>query len=184
MAYFFDYDRDGDLDAILLNHNPKNLPNLNEGQTKEMLMVPDNMKGTRLMQNNDGKFADVTEKSGINGSELSYGLGLGISDLNQDGWPDMYISNDYNVPDYLYINNQNGTFTNTIQEAMTHTSHFSMGNDIADVNNDGLTDIMTLDMLPEDNKRQKLLLAPDNWPKFDLNVRSGFHTSLCAICCK
>jgi enediyne biosynthesis protein E4 len=175
MAYFFDYDRDGDLDAILLNHNPKNLPNLNEGQTNEMLMVPDNMKGTRLMQNNDGKFADVTEKSGINGSELSYGLGLGISDLNQDGWPDMYISNDYNVPDYLYINNQNGTFTNTIQEAMTHTSHFSMGNDIADVNNDGLTDIMTLDMLPEDNKRQKLLLAPDNWPKFDLNVRSGFH---------
>ena len=175
MAYFFDFDRDGDLDVILLNHNPKNLPNLNELQTQQLFNVPDFQKGTRLMQNNNGKFVDITEQSGINGSELSYGLGLGVSDLNNDGWPDFYLSNDYNVPDYLYINNRNGTFTNKIHDALTHTSHFSMGNDIADINNDGLPDILTLDMLPEDNKRQKLLLSPDNWPKYDLNVRSGFH---------
>ena len=100
---------------------------------------------------------------------------LGISDFNEDGWPDFYVSNDYAVPDYLYINNKNGTFTNQLESSIGHTSQFSMGNDVADINNDGLQDIFTLDMLPEDNHRQKLLLAPDNYDKFDLNVRSGFY---------
>lgn len=174
-SYFFDYDRDGDLDMILLNHNPKNLPILNEAQTTEKLKTDDPMKGTRLFQQENGHFKDVTQKAGINGSELSYGLGVGISDFNNDGWPDFYLSNDYQVPDYLYINNRNGTFTNKLSESIGHTSQFSMGNDAADLNNDGLTDLITLDMLPEDNARQKLLLAPDNYGKFDLNVRSGFH---------
>ncbi|MGB5555141.1 MAG: VCBS repeat-containing protein, partial [Flavobacteriaceae bacterium] len=174
-GYFLDYDRDGDLDMILLNHNPKSLPVLNEISTKEFLGKDDPLHGIRLYQQTNGKFTDVTVASGISGSALSYGLGLGISDLNNDGWVDFYVSNDYAVPDYLYINNGNGTFTDRVKESMGHTSHFSMGNDIADINNDGFQDILTLDMLPEDNQRQKLLLAPDNYEKFNLNVRSGFH---------
>jgi enediyne biosynthesis protein E4 len=174
-AYFFDYDKDGDIDMLLLNHNPKNLPILNEESTAELFKKDNPEKGLRLFRQTNGKFEDVTVASGINGSELSYGLGLGIADFNQDGWPDFYVSNDYAVPDYIYINNKNGHFTNQLQRSIGHTSQFSMGNDVADINNDGLTDIYTLDMLPEDNHRQKLLLAPDNYNKFNQNVRSGFY---------
>lgn len=174
-SYFFDYDRDGDLDMLLLNHNPKNLPMLNEAQTAAQFKTSSPTMGLRLFRQDNGKFADVTEKSGISCSDLSYGLGLAISDLNADGWPDFYLSNDYNVPDYLYMNNQNGTFRNSLSEAIGHTSQFSMGNDVADINHDGLPDLITLDMLPADNARQKLLLAPDNYGKFDLNLRSGFY---------
>lgn len=175
-SYFFDYDKDGDLDMLLLNHNPRNLPILNETQTAELLKTDDPMKGVRLFEQQEpGKFKDVTIQVGISSSELTYGLGLGISDLNDDGWPDFYISNDYAVPDYLYMNNQDGTFSNSLETSLGHSSQFSMGNDVADINNDGLVDIITLDMLPEDNRRQKLLLAPDNYNKFDHNVRSGFY---------
>ena len=173
--YFFDYDRDGDLDALLLNHNPKAMPVLNEVSTAEILKKDDALRGVRLFRNNKGYFEDATVGSGISSSALTYGLGLGISDLNNDGWPDFYISNDYAVPDYLYINKSDGTFADQLKRSVGHNSHFSMGNDIADLNNDGLPDIVTLDMLPEDNYRQKLLLAPDNYSKFDLNIRSGFH---------
>lgn len=174
-AYFFDYDKDQDLDLLLLNHNPKSLPVLNERSSKEFLKQDDPMRGIRLFKQTGGKFEDVTETSGISGSALTYGLGIGISDLNNDGWPDFYVSNDYAVPDYLYMNNHNGTFTDQVSKSLGHISQFSMGNDIADINNDGRPDIYTLDMLPEDNYRQKLLLAPDNYEKFNLNVRSGFH---------
>lgn len=174
-GYFLDYDRDGDLDMLLLNHNPKSLPVLNELSTAEFLKKDDQMQGVRLFQQDKGVFNDVTVKSGISGSALTYGLGIGISDVNNDGWVDFYVSNDYTIPDYLYINNANGTFTNRLKEQLGHTSHFSMGNDIADINNDGLADIFTLDMLPENNRRQKLLLSPDNYEKFELNLRSGFH---------
>ncbi len=174
-AYFFDYDLDGDLDVLLLNHNPRNLPILNEQQTEELFSIDDPMRGIRLYNQKDGKFTDVTTKSGINGSQLTYGLGIGISDLNNDGWPDFYVSNDYAVPDYLYFNNQDGTFYNSIESSIGHSSHFSMGNDVADINNDGHMDIITLDMLPEDNKRQKLLLAPDNYDKFEHNLNTGFY---------
>lgn len=174
-SYFFDYDKDGDLDMLLLNHNPKNLPIQNVEATQQLFNQDNPDKGLRLFKQINGKFEDVTTKSGINGSELSYGLGLGISDFNSDGWPDFYVSNDYSVPDFLYINNKNGTFTNDLQHCIAHTSQFSMGNDVGDINNDGLQDIFTLDMLPEDNRRQKLLLTPDNYTKFDLNVRSGFY---------
>lgn len=174
-AYFFDYDQDADLDLILLNHNPKSAPVLNEKSTAEFLKKDDPLQGVRLFEQDKGVFKDVTVKSGISGSALTYGLGIGIGDLNGDGWVDFYVSNDYTIPDYLYLNNKDGTFTNKLKEQLGHTSHFSMGNAIADINNDGLTDIFTLDMLPEDNKRQKLLLAPDNYEKFDLNLRSGFH---------
>lgn len=174
-GYFFDYDRDGDLDMLLLNHNPKSLPVLNETSTEALLKVDDPLQGVRLYRQDNGAFKDVTVTAGISGSALTYGLGIGISDINNDGWLDFYVSNDYTIPDYLYINTRNGSFTDQLQESLGHTSHFSMGNNIADINNDGLQDIYTLDMLPEDNYRQKLLLAPDNYEKFDLNLRSGFH---------
>ena len=173
-AYFLDYDLDHDLDMLLLNHNPKSLPILNEAQTAESLKKDDQFIGLRLFKNNESHFDDVTPSTGISSSALSYGLGLGISDFNNDGWPDFYVSNDYQIPDYLYINNKNGTFTDLRNEQIGHNSQFSMGNDVADINNDGLTDIFTLDMLPEDNRRQKLLIGPDNFAKFDLNIRSGF----------
>ena len=174
-AVFFDYDRDGDLDMFLLNHSPKLLPILDEAATADILKKENPSTGVRLFKNNGGHFTDITLAAGFSSSELTYGLGAGIADLNGDGWPDVYVSNDYGVPDYLYINNKNGTFTNKIQQSLGHTSNFSMGNDVADINNDALPDIITLDMLPEDNKRQKLLFAPDNYEKFDLSLRSGFY---------
>ncbi len=174
-AYFFDPDLDGDLDMLLLNHNPKNLPLLNEESTKALFTQEDVERGLRFYLNEKGRYFDKTQEYGINGSPLSYGLGLGISDINNDGWPDFYVSNDYAVPDYLYINQGNGKFINEITSQITYTSHFSMGNDIADINNDGWPDIFTLDMLPEDHERQKLLMAPDNYSKFKLFERSGFY---------
>lgn len=173
-AAFFDYDKDGDLDAFLLNHNPKSLPVLDDASTAELLRQDDPMNGMRLYRNDGNRFTDVTRPAGLRSSPLSYGLGVAPSDLNGDGWTDIYVSNDYTVPDYLYVN-QKGRFTDRIGAGMGHTSHFSMGSDVADVNNDGLPDVLTLDMLPEDNRRQKLLMAPDNYEKFDFNVRMGFH---------
>ncbi|MCF0058128.1 VCBS repeat-containing protein [Dyadobacter sp. CY356] len=179
-AAFFDYDRDGDLDMFLLNHNPQALPILDESSTAEILKKQNSSAGARLYRNNmkagnEPVFEDVTTKAGIQSSSLSYGLGIGISDVNKDGWLDMYISNDYSVPDFLYINNKNGTFTDVIESGIGHTSHSSMGNEIADFNNDGFPDIFTLDMLPEDNRRQKLLVGLDNYELFDFNVKMGFH---------
>lgn len=178
-AAFFDFDRDGDLDMFLLNHNPKALPILDEASTADILKKEDPVTGVRLFrndpQNGAPHFSDITKKAGIHSSQLTYGLGIGIADINQDGWQDMYISNDYSVPDFLYINNGNGTFTDVLKSSIGHTSHSSMGNDIADFNNDGLPDIFTLDMLPEDNRRQKLLTGLDNYELFDFNVKMGFH---------
>ncbi len=174
-AYFFDADKDGDLDMFLLNHNIKSLPVLDEARTAALIKQDDAVSGSRFYKNDKGFFRDITRQAGIQSSALSYGLGAGIADFNQDGWPDIYVSNDYAVPDRLYINNKNGSFKEVSNEQLGHTSNFSMGNDVADINNDLLPDIFTLDMLPEDNRRQKLLMAPDNYDKFDLSVRSGFH---------
>lgn len=174
-GYFFDYDRDGDLDMLLLNHNPKSLPILNKIRSKELLKEDSPLIGLRLFEQKDRFFNDITQKSGINGSALSYGLGIALSDFNNDGWIDFYVCNDYDVPDYLYINDTKGGFTDQLRNSITHTSKFSMGNDTGDIDNDGHIDLITLDMLPEDNKRQKLLRAPDNYNLFDLNLKNGFH---------
>ncbi len=173
-ASFFDFDLDGDLDLFLLNHNTKSVQNHDATVTKTLLKEK-HEAGSQLFENRKGKFTEVTEKAGITSSSLSYGLGISVADINADGWPDIYIGNDYTMPDYLYINQKNGTFKDEIQTLLDHVSHFSMGNDIADINNDGLLDIFTLDMLPEGNQRQKQLLSPDNFELFQLNVDRGFH---------
>lgn len=176
---FFDYDRDGDLDMFQLNHNPRLLPILDAAATASLLKQANPEIGVRLYRNTGNHFEDVTEKSGLSSSVLTYGLGIGVADLNADGWPDMYVSNDYGVPDYLYLNQHTGNrhtgFRDVLKSSVGHISNFSMGNAIADVNNDALLDIFTLDMLPEDNRRQKLLMAPDNYDKYNLSVASGFH---------
>jgi len=174
-GYFFDYDRDGDLDMLLLNHNPGSLPVLDEVSTADIMKQSDPEIGIKLFRNDKNVFKNVTAASKISSSALTYGLGAAIADIDGDGWQDIYICNDYSVPDYLYINNKNGSFTDVKQTALGHTTHFGMGNDVSDINNDAYPDIISLDMLPEDNHRQKMLMAPDNYEKFDLMLRSGFY---------
>lgn len=174
-SYFFDYDRDGDLDLLLVNENIKVLSNLDDITIQALRKKSDPFSGSKFYRNDKGHFVDVTEKTGINHSVLSYGLSASISDVNGDGWPDMYVSNDYSIQDHLYINNKNGTFTDQLTANLDHISMYSMGNNISDINNDGLPDIYTLDMIPEDNKRQKLLQGFDNYEYFYLNLRNGLY---------
>jgi hypothetical protein len=110
-------------------------------------------------------------------------LGIAIADINQDGWPDIYVSNDYIEQDYLYINQKDGTFSDQLETSVGHLSQFSMGNEVVDINNDGLPDILTLDMLPEDNRRQKLLYGPKTMRIINLWFVMGFIIKLCATCC-
>ncbi len=173
-ATFFDYDKDGDLDIYVLNHSTQEFAGF--GQITASLKNKKNPSfSDKLYRNDNGKFTDVSEAAGLISNVLGFGLGLAISDINDDGWLDIYISNDYNEQDYLYINNQDGTFSENLEHFIGHTSLFSMGSDIADVNNDGYTDIMTLDMLPEGNIRQKMVSGPDNYDKYQLLVQSGFY---------
>lgn len=169
---FFDYDRDGDLDAFLLATNVQVIRNLEYSQARKSKHP---YAGDKLFRNDNGRFSEVTEEAGILSNALGFGLGVTVSDVNKDGWLDIYVSNDYAEPDYLYINNRNGTFTNALDVSLQHISQFSMGSDIADINNDLLPDIFTADMLPEDNKRQKLLYGPDNYEQFALMVSEGYH---------
>ena len=171
---FFDYDNDGDLDAYLLNHNVKDFKRFD---VEAVHFMRDSLAGDRLLQNNNGKFVDVSLKAGIKGNPIGFGLGVHTADINNDGWMDIYVSNDYLEDDYLYINNHDGTFTDQIKAMTNHISYFSMGNDIADINNDLLPDIMSTDMLPEDNKRQKLLFGPDKYEAYLSMLRNGIQPS-------
>ena len=169
-AAFFDYDRDGDLDLYLMNFG-------NEKWVKNFI-YPKITDGTGpgadrfYKNNNDGTFTDVTHEAGI--LVEGYGLGISIFDINEDGWPDIYISNDYLDDDLVYVNNQNGSFTESAAAYLKHTSNFGMGNDVADINNDGLSDIMVVDMLPEDNERQKVFAGAMNYDKFMLARQHGY----------
>ncbi|MEO5998200.1 MAG: VCBS repeat-containing protein [Chitinophagaceae bacterium] len=174
-AAFFDYDLDGDLDMVLLNHSPVRFNNLDETAIYYLMNKTDSLTGIKLYRNDNGFFNDVTKQSGIRNARLNFNLGVSVSDINNDGYPDIYISNDYLAPDCLYINNRQGGFRDELAERISITSQFSMGNDVADINNDGLPDIYTLDMLPEDNRRQKLLFSNDNYELFDLRIKMGLH---------
>jgi enediyne biosynthesis protein E4 len=174
-AVFFDYDRDGDLDCFLLNHNIKEFKRFDAAAVKAMR---DEFAGDRLLRNDNGKFVDVTAAAGIKGNPLGFGLGVAIADINLDGWPDIYVSNDYIEQDYMYLNNGDGTFTDKLDGAVGHLSYFSMGNEVVDINNDGLPDILTLDMLPEDNRRQKLLYGPENYETYQNMVKNNFSHQL------
>ena len=172
-AAFFDYDLDGDLDFFLLNHsNHTYNPFLNTRTTRA---TPDMHFGNRLLRNDNGHFKDVTLKAGIINNPLNFGLGVAIADLNHDGWPDIYSTSDYTEQDCLYINQHDGTFKESLRSSIAHTSKFSMGVDIADYNNDALPDILTLDMLPEDNHRQKMLKGPDEYDQYKLLIDSGYY---------
>lgn len=174
-AYFFDYDRDGDLDLFLLTHNVKTTSFLDVRGMRRRMAEEDPVSGVRFYRNDDGHFNDVTSQVGISSSSLTYGLGAGISDVDKDGWIDMYVGNDYSPPDYLYMNNGDGTFSDELGSRIGYMPNASMGVDVADIDNDGWSDIMVLDMLAEDNRRQKTLLIPNDRSVFEIFVRSGFH---------
>lgn len=146
-AVFFDYDLDGDLDMYLLNHavhTSESFGNVNVRNERNY------QTGDKLFRNDNGQFVDVSEEAGIFGGVNGYGLGISVSDFNNDGYPDIYVGNDFHEDDYYYVNNGDGTFTNRLTEHFGHTSRFTMGIDAADINQDGLVDLLTLDMLPED----------------------------------
>ncbi|MBL7702514.1 MAG: VCBS repeat-containing protein [Ferruginibacter sp.] len=161
-AAFFDYDRDGDLDCYLLNHSQK--PNQNIRDTSNRRQF-DPVSGDRFYRNDlesTGKFTDVSAAAGIYQSNLGYGLGIATGDFNNDGWDDIYIGNDFHENDYYYLNTGKGTFIESGAHHFKHYSRFSMGNDAADYNNDGQLDIITVDMLPQDEKVLKTYGSDEN----------------------
>jgi len=171
---FFDYDNDGDLDLYILNHSSQEYSGLAK-ISQHYKKQKNKAYSDKLMRNDNGKFIDVTDQAGLISNILGFGLGVSVSDFNNDHWLDLYISNDYNEQDYLYVNNGDGTFTEGLQNYIGHVSLYSMGSDIADINNDGFADIMTLDMLPEGNYRIKMTSGPDNYEKLTHLKRNGFY---------
>ncbi len=171
-AAFFDYDRDGDLDLFLVNNSSTAPSILAQQNTRN---VRDPLGGEKLYRNDGGHFVDVSAKAGIFGSTIGFGLGVVVSDVNDDGWPDLYVSNDFFERDYLYINNRDGTFRERIQQEMPATSYSSMGLDIADLDNDGWPDVYVTDMLPEDDYRLKLTSAFESWATYRAGLPQGFH---------
>ena len=172
-AVFFDYDKDGDLDVYLLNNSYQAIGTFNKMQNERPVRDP--VGGDKLFRNDGEKFTDVSEAAGIYGSVIGFGLGITIGDVNQDTWPDIFISNDFFERDYLYINNQDGTFTESVESSMRSLSAASMGADIADLNGDGLLDIFVTDMLPEPPTRLKQVTTFENWDKFQFNKTHGYH---------
>ena len=173
-AAFFDYDLDGDLDMYLLNHSVK--PNRTYGKGSKRKQI-DSLSGDILFRNDDGKFTDVSSEAGIFQGSIGYGLGLGISDVNNDGYPDIYIGNDFFENDYFYLNQGDSTFKEMIstdEKMLGHTSHFSMGNTLADINNDGWSDIISLDMLPENLETYKTSGLEYAFPTYDQYLKNGF----------
>ena len=171
-AAFFDYDGDQDLDLYVINSPLQGNNKLNTLEVKRMIENKTSPTD-RMFRNDNGQFSDVTDEAGVR--NFSYGLGLGVSDLNGDGLMDIYVSNDYIAPDNMYINNGDGTFTDRLREMTRHISNFGMGNDVADFNNDGLPDIMQLDMVSEDHVRSKMNMSGMSSDKFWGAVKVGYH---------
>lgn len=173
-ASFFDYDKDGDLDCFVLNHS---LAKYSTGvaEKPELRKVKNPDFADRLYRNDKGHFVDVSEQAGIVSNVLNFGLGIVTSDFNDDGWPDIFVSNDFEEPDYFYLNNKDGTFTESLGKCLKLTSLFTMGADAADYNNDGFTDLLTLDMLPESNYLLKTHAGANNFDKTNLLIGNGFQ---------
>jgi hypothetical protein len=178
---FFDYDGDGDLDAFILNNsfipaNSLEFSNMRDVRSQNW-DVPEFLKGggDKLLRNDNGKFKDVSEEAGIYGSLIAFGMGVTVGDVNQDMLPDIYVSNDFYERDYLYINNGDGTFKESVKDYMGHLSLSSMGSDMADINNDGLSDICVIDMLPEGDTRLKTTTEFESYGIYNLKVERDFY---------
>ena len=180
-ASFFDYDLDGDLDCFLINNSPipvntLNYANMRNIQDADAPFAPF-LKGggDHLFRNDNGHFVEVSKAAGIHGSIISFGLGVTVGDINDDGYPDVYVSNDFFEKDYCYINQRNGTFLDEMEQRMQHISFSSMGADMADINNDGKQDIFTTDMLPGDDYRLKTNTSFEGYDVFKLKQNQGFY---------
>jgi len=178
---FFDYDNDGDLDCFMINNSPIPVNTLNNSNRRDLpdaeWPVANFLKGggDHLFRNDNGHFTEVTKEAGIHGSLISFGLGVSVGDINGDGYPDIFVSNDSYERDYLYINQKNGTFKDELEDWFGHISFSSMGADIADINNDGHPEIFTTDMLPGDEYRLKTLGAFDNIDLYNAKIKAGFY---------
>lgn len=178
---FFDYDLDGDLDCFMINNSPIPVNTLNNANRRDLpeaqWPVAAFLKGggDHLFRNDNGHYTEVTKDAGIHGSLISFGLGVMVGDINNDGYPDVFVSNDSYERDYLYINQKNGTFKDELENWMQHLSMSSMGADLADINNDGYPDLVTTDMLPDDDYRLKTTGSFDNIDLFRGKLRSTFY---------
>jgi len=172
-ASFFDYDRDGDLDCYLLNNSFQSVTefDIQPGQRE----IRDSLGANMLFRNDGGRFSNVSAEAGIYGSKIGFGLGVSVGDLNRDGWPDIYVANDFFERDYLYLNNADGTFSEKLTEMMAEISLGAMGADIGDINNDAWPDIFATEMTPEDNERRKTKAVFDDWDRYSMKVERGYH---------
>jgi enediyne biosynthesis protein E4 len=171
-AVFFDYDQDGDLDCYVLNNSFRPVSSLG---LENIRHVRDSTGADKLYRNDGNVFVDVSEEAGIFGSVIGFGLGVTITDVNLDGWPDIYVSNDFFERDYLYINQKNGTFKDELVERIGHISNFSMGADAADLNNDGAPEIFVTDMLPDNNLRLKTTTNFESYNQFQIKVANDYY---------
>ncbi len=172
-AAFFDYDLDGDLDMYLMNHSLRFNGTFSRRST--YFNTYDSLSGDRFYRNDGNRFKEVTKNTGINSSIIGYGLGIAIADINLDGYPDIYIGNDLHENDYLYINRRNGSFTEELTSHVMHTSQFSMGVDVADINNDAWPEIISMDMMPSDPYILKRSLGEDAYDVFNAKIQYGYY---------
>ncbi len=170
---FFDYDKDKDLDLFLLKNFPKAIGSFNLKENQRL--VRDSVGGDKLFKNTGNKFIDVSEEAGIFGSSIGFGMGVSVGDLNKDRWLDIYVSNDFFERDYIYLNNHDGTFKESLTEMMGSVPISSMGSDLADLNNDGWPELFATDMLPEHNDRLKTKTTFDDWANYKSTVDNGYY---------
>ena len=172
-AAFFDYDKDGDLDVYLLNNALRSSSGI--GQGGERRKIRDKDGGNKLLRNDQGHFKDISEEMGIYGSSIGFGLGVSISDINRDSWPDIYVSNDFFEKDYLYINKEGKSFEEQMEDYCREISLGAMGSDIADINNDGYPEIFTTEMTPEPEERYKTKALFESWDQYQTKIEQGFY---------
>jgi len=170
---FFDYDKDGDLDLYLLNNSFKAIGSFDMEENQRLVRDP--IGGDKLFRNEGNRFTDVSVEAGIYTSVIGFGLGVTVGDIDQDGWMDIYVSNDFFERDYIYLNNGDGTFRETLTEMMQCISAASMGADMADLNNDHFPEIFVTDMIPEHDNRLKTKTTFDSWDSYWSNVKNGYH---------